>query len=108
MGILGIILGTAVIQHPLWSAILVPTTLVFVVGFLGMAIGILQVIAAFRGAGWGTGILGICSALLGLIIIVNPLSGLVALPFVLGFLALIGGVLAPIEAILRRSSQPGA
>src|SRR5687767_14586436 len=49
MGILGIILGIAVIQHPLWSAILVPTSLVFVVGFIGIAIGILQIIAAFRG-----------------------------------------------------------
>ena len=108
MGILGIILGLAVIQHPLWSAILVPTTLVLAVGFIGMTIGLLQVIAAFRGAGWGTGVLGVCSVLLGLFLIVNPLSGLVALPFVLGFLALIGGIVAPIVALGRRADRPGA
>jgi uncharacterized membrane protein HdeD (DUF308 family) len=108
MGILGIILGIAVIQHPLWSTILIPTTLVFVVGFLGMAIGIFQIIAAFRGAGWGTGLLGICSALLGLILIFNPLSGLVALPFVLGFLALICGVIAPVLALGSRAGKTGA
>ena len=108
MGILGIILGIVVIQHPLWSTILIPTTLVFVVGFMGMAIGILQIIAAFRGAGWGTGLLGICSALLGLVLIVNPLSGLVALPFVLGFLALAGGIVAPVVALGLRAGKPGA
>src|SRR4051812_23038578 len=71
MGILGIILGLAVLQHPLWSALLVPATLVFLVGFLGMAVGLLQVIAAFRGAGWGTGLLGAFSFLLGLIVVAN-------------------------------------
>src|SRR4051794_7894254 len=108
MGILGIILGLAVIQHPLWSAILVPTTLVFVVGFMGMALGILQVIAGLRGAGWGIGILGACSALLGMFLIFNPLQGLVALPFALGFLALIGGVVAPVLAVTRRPGKAGA
>jgi uncharacterized membrane protein HdeD (DUF308 family) len=108
MGILGIILGIAVIQHPLVSTILVPTGLVFAVGFMGMAIGILEVIAAFRGAGWGTGILGAFSFLLGLILVMNPLSGLVALPFVLGFLALIGGIVAPVIAIAKRGTESRA
>jgi len=107
MGILGIVLGLAVIEHPLWSTILVPTTLVLAVGFIGMTIGILQIVSAFRGAGWGTGLLGTCSVLLGLFLIVNPLSGLVALPFVLGFLALIGGVAAPLLALGRPYPKTG-
>src|SRR4051794_19236128 len=77
MGTLGIILGIAVLQHPLWSTLLVPAVLVMVVGFLGMAIGLLQIIAAFRGAGWGTGLLGAFSALLGLLILVNPVQGMI-------------------------------
>jgi uncharacterized membrane protein HdeD (DUF308 family) len=108
MGILGIILGIAVIQHPLWSAILVPTTLVLVVGFLGTAIGILQLISAFRGAGWGTGILGAFSIMLGLILMFNPLPGVIALPFILGFAALAGGIIAPVVAVGRRAGKPGA
>ena len=102
MGVLGIILGIAVIQHPLWSTILVPTGMVYAVGFMGMAIGILQVIAAFRGAGWGTGILGAFSFLLGLVLVMNPLAGVVALPFVLGFMALFGGIIAPVVALGKR------
>src|SRR5262249_25411515 len=99
MGILGIILGVAVIQHPLWSAVLVPTTLVWVVGFIGIAIGILQMIAAVRGAGWGAGLLGVCSVMLGLILVMNPLQGVLALPYLLGFAALAGGIVAPVLAL---------
>jgi uncharacterized membrane protein HdeD (DUF308 family) len=108
MGILGIILGIAVIQHPLWSTILVPATMVLVVGFLGMSIGVLQLISAFRGAGWGTGILGAFSIMLGLILMFNPLPGVIALPFILGFLALAGGVVAPVVALGLRAGRPGA
>jgi uncharacterized membrane protein HdeD (DUF308 family) len=108
MGILGIILGIAVIQHPLWSAILVPTTLVVVVGILGMAIGVIQLISAFRGAGWGTGILGAISIVLGLVLMLNPLPGVIALPFVLGFAALIGGIIAPVVALGLQAGRPGA
>ena len=38
--------------------------------------------------------LGAFSALLGLILIVNPLPGVVALPFLLGLAALTGGIVA--------------
>jgi uncharacterized membrane protein HdeD (DUF308 family) len=78
------------------------------VGFMGMAIGVLQLIAAFRGAGWGTGILGAVSIMLGLVLIVNPLAGVVALPFVLGFMALAGGIITPIVALGRRAGKPGS
>jgi uncharacterized membrane protein HdeD (DUF308 family) len=105
MGILGIIAGIAVLQHPLWSAILVPATLVFLVGFMGIFLGILQVIAAFRGAGWGTGLLGAFSILLGVFIVMNPLPGTIALPFVLGFFAVFGGILAMVASFGLRSRQ---
>ena len=64
--------------------------------------------SAFRGAGWGTGLLGACSVLLGLFIVFNPLSGLIALPFVLGFAALVGGIIAPVVALGHRAGRPGA
>lgn len=108
MGVLGIFIGVAVIQHPLWSAILVPTTLIYLVGFMGIAIGILQIIAGFRGAGWGTGLLGVFSVILGLILVMNPLQGVLALPFVLGFAALAGGIVIPVLAFTSHSRQSHA
>ena len=55
IGILGIFAGIVIIQHPLWSAILLPATLVIYLGVMGLVIGIAEVVMAFRGAGWGPG-----------------------------------------------------
>src|SRR5918993_4163479 len=57
VGILGILAGISVLEHPLWSAIAVPTYLVNIVGFLAILQGIVGLIQAFRGGGWGAGIL---------------------------------------------------
>jgi len=106
MGILGILAGLVVIQHPIWATILVPTTLVYVVGFIGIILGIVQVVSAFRGAGWGTGVLGAISIIFGLMIIMNPLPSTIALPFVLGFFAIFGGIMALVAAFgLRKASR---
>jgi uncharacterized membrane protein HdeD (DUF308 family) len=106
MGILGIIAGLAVLQHPLWATILVPATLVVLVGILGMILGVVEIVAAFRGAGWGTGLLGAISVVLGLLIVMNPLPGTIALPWVLGFFAIFGGVMAMVASFgIRRASR---
>lgn len=97
-GIIGILAGLAIIQYPLWSALLVPTTLVWLFGFFGILIGIMALIQAFQGAGWGEGILGVLSILLGILLLFNPIVGVAALPFFLGILGLVGGVAAVIMA----------
>lgn len=104
-GILGIIVGLLIIQHPLVSAILVPATLVWVVGFLGIFMGISNLIQAFRGAGWGAGILGVLSIILGLILIARPLLATISLPFVLGIFGIFGGILALIAAFQLKGAQ---
>jgi uncharacterized membrane protein HdeD (DUF308 family) len=98
IGILGIIAGIVVIQHPLWATILVPTVAVIVIGIQGIIVGIVGLIQAFQGGGWGVGILGVLSIIFGLILLFNPLVGAVALPFVLGIFGIVGGVLAIIAA----------
>jgi uncharacterized membrane protein HdeD (DUF308 family) len=68
-GILGILAGIIIIQHPLWSAILIPTTLVIILGIQGIIIGAISLVRAFRGGGWGIGILGIVSIFFGLVLL---------------------------------------
>jgi uncharacterized membrane protein HdeD (DUF308 family) len=92
IGVVGIIAGLVIIQHPLWSSVLIPTTLVFMFGLAGLFIGLLEVVSAFMGTGWSTGILGVVSMIFGLLLLFNPLAGAIALPFAFGALALIGGV----------------
>jgi uncharacterized membrane protein HdeD (DUF308 family) len=101
-GIIGILAGIAIIQYPLWASFLVPGVLVWVFGFFGIIIGIIGLIQAFQGAGWGAGILGILSILFGLLLIFNALYASLTLPFIFGILAIVGGLAALVMAFQMR------
>jgi|SRR5215203_847776 len=107
IGILGILAGIVVLDHPLLSAIQIPTFIAYVVGFLAIFEGVGGLIHAFQGGGWSAGIFGILVMILGLIVVFNPLIGVVALPFVLGGFMLVGGIGA-IVASFRLRSGPDA
>ena len=104
IGILGILAGIVVLNHPLLSAIAIPTYIVYVIGFLAIFQGAGGLIQAFRGAGWGAGILGILTIIFAIIVLSNPLIGLVALPFILGGFMLVGGIGAIVASFRLRSS----
>lgn len=94
VGILGIIAGLAVIRNPLWSAILVPATLVLMLGWLGLIQGIAKLVEAFQGAGFGAALLGIVNIIFGIILLTSPLMAVSVLPIVAGIFAIIGGAIA--------------
>jgi len=97
-GILGIIAGIIIIRHPLWSGVLVPATVVLILGIEGMIIGVVNLIQAFQGGGWGIGILGALSIIFGLVLVFNPLIAALALPWIVGILGVVGGIAAIIMA----------
>lgn len=97
-GIIGILAGLAIIQYPLWATLLVPTVMVWLFGFFGIVIGVIGLIQAFQGAGWGAGILGVLSILFGILLVLNPVAGALTLPFIFGILGIVGGVAAIIMA----------
>lgn len=104
-GIIGILAGIVVLQHPIWSTLLVPTLYVIILGIQGIIVGGTSLVLAFRGGGWGAGLLGIVSIVFGVILLLNPVFiGIAILPFVLGAFALIGGIAAIIVAFRLRSS----
>jgi uncharacterized membrane protein HdeD (DUF308 family) len=103
-GILGILAGILVLRYPLWSTIVLPMWIVFLVGILALVQGILGLVLAFQGGGWGVGILGGLGIIFGLILVANPVIGVVALPFVLGVFMLVGGIVAIVWAFRLRSS----
>jgi uncharacterized membrane protein HdeD (DUF308 family) len=65
--------------------------------------GALAVWQAFKGAGWGAGILGAVSVLFGIYLLANIGQSTLVLPWVLGILALIGGVAAVAMAFRLKS-----
>ena len=101
-GIIGILAGIAIINYPLWASVLVPTVLVWVFGFFGIMIGVIGLIQAFQGAGWGAGILGILSILFGLLLLVNAFVASFTLPFIFGILSVVGGIAALVMAFRMR------
>ena len=107
IGIFGIIAGIVVLNHPVLSAIAIPTYIVYVVGFLAIFEGVGGLIHAFKGGGLGARLLGILAIIFGLILVLNPLIGLLALPFVLGGVMLVGGI-AAIATSFRLRSSPAA
>lgn len=97
-GIIGIIAGILVLQHPLWSPFVVGGALVIILGIQGIIIGIVGLVQAFKGAGWGAGVLGVISILIGILFLANIFMFTVSLPWAIAILALIGGVLAIVAA----------
>ncbi len=108
-GILGILAGIVVLQHPLWSTLLLPAVYVIILGILGIISGGASLVMAFRGGGWGMGTLGVLSIVLGIVLLLNPLYiGIAVLPFVLGAFSLVGGILAIVLAFVTRKGSTGA
>ncbi len=94
-GLLGVLAGLAIVRNPLWAAVLVPATLVWVLGIIGVVIGVMTFVQAFRGGGWGPGILGALSIIFGLLLIFgNVLISGAFLVFMIAGVAIVGGIVA--------------
>jgi uncharacterized membrane protein HdeD (DUF308 family) len=112
-GIIGILAGGVILSGflgdsgPLESYLttaMVGVTIAWVIGFLGIMYGIIMLIAAFRGAGIGAGILGVLTMIFGFIILSNPIWTAIGLPFVIGIWLLVGGIFLIVAAFRMRSA----
>ena len=104
-GILGIAAGWILLQQPLAGSLVLSTTLIWMVAFIGIFIGISSLIRGFKGAGWGTIILGIIEIVLSIILFMNAAGAASWLPWVLGGLAILGGILTLIASFGLRSVE---
>jgi uncharacterized membrane protein HdeD (DUF308 family) len=90
-GILGIAVGIGTFFFPAITA----QALVFLVGFWAVLTGIFEVIAGFElplGKDWLLALAGVVSIIFGVLIFVNPLSGAVAVVWLIGAYAFVFGV----------------
>lgn len=97
-GILGILAGIFVLQYPVWSPVVILSTMVIILGIQGIIYGGIGLFQAFKGAGWGAGILGAVSIAFGIYLLANIGAATLALPWVMGILAIVGGVAAVVMA----------
>ena len=94
MGILGIIAGMVVLRNLVYATALVGTFVIVFLAVDGLIMGIMGLIRAFTGGGWGPGILGILTIIIAIFLFTNLLGAVLALPIFLGAFMIVGGIVA--------------
>lgn len=105
IGIISILAGGAILVYPIAAAIALPRIFVLVLGIWGLFYGVILLIMAFQGGGWGAGILGVLGIIFGIILMVNwsvPGMGL-AMIWAAAVFGVIGGIVMIIQAFRKRS-----
>ena len=91
-GIVGILAGVFVLNHPLLAAVSVPTLLIIILGVEALGMGVFEIIRGFQGGGAGAFILGVINVVIGLLLLGRPMAAALAVPFIFAVLLLIEGV----------------
>lgn len=102
-GILSIIAGIVILTYPIYSPFIVLTLFVIFIGVWAIISGAVKLVSGLKGEGWGTGILGIVTIILGLLLLANTLVGALALPWVFGIFLVIGGIGGVIGGLKMRT-----
>ena len=103
-GIIGILAGLFVMNHPLFSAIFIPTTLVIVLAIQGIIMGIIDLVEGFKGDGARAVVLGIINILFGIILLGRPLAAAFVLPIVIGIFGIAGGIVLIVLSLRIRGA----
>ena len=94
-GLLGIFAGWALLNlGNVQAAMLFGWTVVILLAIQGIIMGIVQLVEAFQGGGWGPGIIGALSILFGVLLWTNSVAATVMLPWVIGVFMIVGGIAA--------------
>jgi uncharacterized membrane protein HdeD (DUF308 family) len=102
-GILGIAAGIAVLNHPLYSALLVPTLLVIILGVQGIVFGAIGLFKSVSGGFiFGALVWSVVNILFGIMLVAEPFLSALALPSVLGLFGIVGGLMIIITAFRLR------
>jgi uncharacterized membrane protein HdeD (DUF308 family) len=104
IGVAGIVAGIVVLNHPLVTALAIPTAVVIYLGVLAIIMGVIGIIAGLSGGGFGSFLIGLVSLVIGILLLGSPLISALAVPFVFGIILLIQGVLLIIWAFRVRGA----
>jgi uncharacterized membrane protein HdeD (DUF308 family) len=103
LGVVSIVAGLfLVFANPIEAILGLGSAIIIVMGVWGIFMGLMLLIGAFKGNGWGAGILGALAIFLGIILLMSPWSGALALPFVVGIFLIVGGILSLFQAFKLR------
>ncbi len=103
-GLIGLWAGYYLIMTPVAGALILGFTVIVFLGIQALLMGIIHLVQALRGAGWGIGLLGIINLIFGVILLSNTLIGIASLPLIIGIFAIIGGIGTIFMAFRLRSA----
>ena len=106
MGIISIIAGSYVLMYPVAAGVALPRIFVLMLGLWGLMQGIVLLLMAFKGGGWGAGIMGVVAIIFGVILIGaygNLGSGLVMI-WTAAIWGVIGGIVLIVQAFRQRKA----
>jgi len=107
IGIVSILAGSTILMYPVATALVLPKIFVLMLGIWGLMYGVILLIMAFQGGGWGAGILGVLGIIFGIALMVNytsPGMGL-AMLWSAAVMGVIGGIAMIFQAFRQRSAQ---
>jgi uncharacterized membrane protein HdeD (DUF308 family) len=106
IGIISFAAGFYIVSYPIASAVSLPKIFVLVLGIWGLMYGVILLIMAFQGGGWGAGILGVLGIIFGISLMANymaPGMGL-AMLWTAAVFAFVGGIVMIFQAFRQRSA----
>ena len=106
MGIVSIIAGGYILMYPVAAGVALPRIFVLILGLWALMQGIILLVMAFKGGGWGAGILGIVEIVFGIILMgeYGSLGSGLVMIWVAAVWGLIGGILMVIQAFRQRKA----
>ncbi len=93
-GILSILAGIFILAYPVYGSLIVLNLFVIFIAVWVIISGIAGLYSAIKGEGWGVGILGIITIILGLLLLANFWAGMLVLPWIFGLILILGGLTA--------------
>lgn len=105
-GVLGILAGWILLDAGAAERTLIfGWTVVIILAIQGIIMGIISLIEAFRGGGWGPGIIGVLSIIFGILLWTNSVAATLMLPWVIGIFMIVGGIIAIVMAFRLRGAS---
>lgn len=106
MGIVSILAGGWILIYPVYAAVTLPRIFVLILGIWGLMKGLLLLFLAFKGGGWGAGILAVITIAFGSILIANyDTAGWgLSLIWVAALFGFVGGFFMVFMAFKQRSA----
>jgi len=97
-GVISIIAGIVVLDNMIWSTVVLPTIAVIIMAIAALINGVVTIFAGrskhgHRERSWAGFFLGILYILFGLLLLVNPIIGAVALVFAVAVWGIVGGII---------------